>query len=298
MSQESPRDISLDVAFGQHTRKWRASVYCYPVVSRRSGGLSIGVNLNPDKACNFDCIYCQVDRTTPSDVRRVDFAILDRELNELISAAISTELFENPPFDSLPADLRMIRDIAFSGDGEPTTCPQFAGAVALAAEVRARHKLEQTKLILITDACYLAKSEVRAGLRVLDDNNGEIWAKLDAGTQAYYELVNRPNYPLAHVLANLLEAARARPIVIQSLWMKVHGKAPPKDEVVAFCDRLSEILASGGRFKLIQLYTIARRTTERYATSLADAELDAIAELVRARVSAPSATYYGVQSTD
>jgi wyosine [tRNA(Phe)-imidazoG37] synthetase (radical SAM superfamily) len=298
VSSNPHRDISLDVAFGQHTRKWRASAFCYPVVSRRSGGLSIGVNLNPDKACNFDCIYCQVDRTTPADVSKVDLAMLDKELNELVDAAISSELFEIPPFGALPPDRRVIRDIAFSGDGEPTTYTQFSEAIGLAAATRRRHQLELTKLVLITDACYLTRPDVQAGLRLLDENNGEIWAKLDAGTQAYYETINRPNYPLSHVLANILDAARKRPIVIQSLWMKVHGAAPPCEEVAAYCDRLNEILSAGGQLKLVQLYTIARKTTEKYATSLTDSELDEIANLVRARVNAPCATYYGVQSTD
>lgn len=291
---DEKRQTPLQVAYQQHDRGWRDFFYCYPVVSRRSGGLSIGVNLNPDKACNFDCIYCQVDRSTPGPVKKVELPALQTELERLLDLAISGELYAEPPFDSIPADRRVIRDIAFSGDGEPTTCPQFEQAVQIAADARGARGLADTKLVLITDACYLTKPNVRAGLIILDKNNGEIWAKLDAGTQAYYELVNRPNYPLAHVLANILDAARARPIVIQSLWMKVQGEGPPAAEVEAYCDRLNEILSSGGRLKLIQLYTIARRTTEAYATLLSDAELDLIAERVRARIPTPVETYYGV----
>ena len=51
----------------QHERRFEANRFVYPVLSRRSKGLSLGVNLNPDKVCNFDCIYCQVDRTTTSE---------------------------------------------------------------------------------------------------------------------------------------------------------------------------------------------------------------------------------------
>ena len=48
--------------FAAHPRTYHENKFVYPVLSRRSGGISIGVNLNPDKICNFDCIYCQVDR--------------------------------------------------------------------------------------------------------------------------------------------------------------------------------------------------------------------------------------------
>lgn len=290
---DAQRRTPLHLAYQRHDRGWRDFHFCYPVVSRRSGGLSIGVNLNPDKACNFDCIYCQVDRSTPGPVKKVELPALQSELNRLLDLAMSGELYAEPPFDCIPTDRRAIRDIAFSGDGEPTTCPQFEPAVRIAADARRERGLSDTKLVLITDACYLTKPNVRTGLSILDKNNGEIWAKLDAGTQEYYERVNRPNYPLEHVLANILDAAKIRPIVIQSLWMKVDGEPPPNAEIDAYCDRLNAIIRGQGKLKLIQLYTIARRTTEACATPLGHDELDSIAEIVRHRVKALVTTYYG-----
>ncbi|MFQ5430828.1 MAG: hypothetical protein ACE5E1_11015 [Phycisphaerae bacterium] len=224
-------ESSLRQAYGRHDRLWRDNAYCYPVVSRRSGGLSIGINLNPDKACNFDCIYCQVDRATPGPERKIDLDRLKAELEHLLDAAVDRSLFAEAPFDCVPEDRRGVRDIAFSGDGEPTTFPRFDEAVRIAVEARRARDLRGTKLVLITDACYLTRPRVRAGLRLLDENNGEIWAKLDAGTEAYFQQVNRPNFPLSHVLANILAAARERPIVIQSLWMRVHGEPPPETEL-------------------------------------------------------------------
>jgi len=293
-SMPDAKKTSLPMAYQSHGRAWHDLVFCYPVVSRRSGGLSIGINLNPDKACNFDCVYCQVDRTAPGTAKKVDLAVVATELDRLLDAARDGSLWVEQPFDCVTEANRRVCDIALSGDGEPTTYPEFAEAVQLAADARNRRSLGDTKLVLITDACYLSKPNVRRGLSILDGNNGEIWAKLDAGTQAYYVQVNRPNYPLAHVIENIMDAARARPIVIQSLWMRVHGVAPPESEVAAYCDRLNEILAAGGKLKLIQLYTIARKTTETYATPLADAELDAIGAVVRERVQCPIETYYGV----
>lgn len=287
---------SLNLAWRLHDRHWRQNTYCYPVVSRRSEGLSIGVNLNPDKACNFDCVYCQVDRRTPSTIRGVNLDDLRAELVDLLDRVRDGSLFGEPPFDVLPPERRVVRDIAFSGDGEPTTYTRFADAVRMVADLKRERGLDQTKLVLITDACYLSKPAVREGLAILDANNGEIWAKLDAGTEAYYQAVNRPNYPLKHVIENIIDAARVRPIVIQSLWMRLHGVPPGDDEVIAYCERLNEVLAAGGRLKLIQTYSIARDTTEAYATPVTNAELDHIADIVRRRVPVNVSVFYGVST--
>lgn len=302
----SEPDHLLHLAHRRHDRQWRNNAYCYPVVSRRSAGLSVGINLNPDKACNFDCIYCQVDRTVaptsdpnghqagqPASTRRIDLAVLRTELDDLLDRAVDGRLFTESPFDMLPADRRGVRDIAFSGDGEPTTFPRFEEAVRVAADARRRHRLDGSKLVVITDACYLTRRSVRGGLGVLDANNGEIWAKLDAGSEAYFQRVNRPSHSLAHVLANILDAARVRPIVIQSLWMRIDGEPPPAEEVLAFCQRIGELIAGGGRIKLIQAYTIARTTAERYATALSSAELDAVADVIADRVEAPVERFGG-----
>jgi wyosine [tRNA(Phe)-imidazoG37] synthetase (radical SAM superfamily) len=125
----------------------------------------------------------------------------------------------------------------------------------------------------------------------MDKNNGEIWAKLDAGTEDYYRLVNRPNVPLQTVLDNILDTARARPVVIQSLWMNVHNEPPPDAEVDAFARRLREIVEAGGRIKLVQVYTIARQTAEAYAILLTDAQLGRIAARIRTVIDLPTAIY-------
>jgi wyosine [tRNA(Phe)-imidazoG37] synthetase (radical SAM superfamily) len=286
----------LRVAWQHHERRWADNLYVYPVVSRRSGGVSIGINLNPDKLCNFDCIYCQVDRTAPPAIRKVDLARLSAELDLVLTAAADGALYRVPPCDRLDPAERGIRDIAFSGDGEPTTYRRFGEAVQLAADARRRFGLDETKLVLITDAAYLARPSVREALQIFDENNGEIWAKLDAGTEEYFRLVDRPNVSLQQVLDGILDAARVRPLVIQSLWLRVHGEPPPAGEIAAYCGRLNGLLAAGGRFKLLQVYTIARRPAERYAAPLSDAELDAIAGVVRARVAVPVEVYYGVEA--
>ena len=285
---------TLRAAFGRHERSWEQNLYVYAVISRRSRGVSVGINLNPDKGCNFDCVYCQVDRTVPPAIRKVDLQVLETELHRLLDAAESGALFTRAPFDALLPSDRTIRDIAFSGDGEPTTYPRFKEAVEIAARARRQHQLDATKLVLITDAAYLTKPQVREALALLDANNGEIWAKLDAGTQTYFEAVDRPNVTLDAILANVLDAARSRPIVIQTLWMRLHGVPPPAEEIEANCDRLCDLLRDGAQIKAVQLYTVARKPAEGFVEPLRDAELDAIAARVRARVSVPIEVYYGV----
>ena len=292
-----PRPEIYWTAWKRHERKLGDNRYVYAVVSRRSGGVSVGINLNPDKACNFDCIYCQVDRTTPPRVRRVDLSVLAEELDRVLRAEQDGSLYDAPPFNLLERDQRGIRDIAFSGDGEPTTYRRFKDAVEIAAAARQRFGLNSTKLVLITDAAYLAKPRVREALRIMDDNHGEIWAKLDAGTEEYFRLVDRPNVSFETVISGILDAARERPVVIQSLWLRVHGAPPPPGEVDEYCRRLNGLLAAGGRIKAVQLYTIARDPAESHATPLSDDELDALTAAVRARVPVPIETYYGVPLT-
>jgi len=268
--------------FTQHSRSWRDNRYVYPVISRRSRGLSIGINLNPDKVCNFDCIYCCVDRTVPPAVREVDMAVLSAELDHMLELATSGELFRQAPLDQTPPELRRINDVAFSGDGEPTAFAGFEVACRIAADMLAKHALLDVKIVVITNATLLHRAAVRRALAFLDEHNGEIWAKLEAGTEAYYRLVERTTIPLKRVLENIAATGRERPIVIQSLFMRVRGEAPPPDEIAAYVQRLAELVAGGCRIRLVQVYTVARRTAESYVTPLEAAELEEIAQMVRA----------------
>lgn len=277
----------------QHPRTFEANRFVYPVLSRRSGGISIGVNLNPDKICNFDCVYCQVDRTTQSETRFVELEQLLAELDAMLRLVASGQLFEHPTFSDVPADLRRLNDIAFSGDGEPTTYRNFDQIIARCAEVKQAHGLSDVKMILITNASMFHRPHVQRGLKILDANQGEIWAKLDAGTDEYYHLIERTAIPFQRILDNITSAARVRPIVIQAIFMRVHGEPPPPAEQQAFCDRLLEISAAGGQIKLVQIYTIARPPTEAYVAALSTAEIDALADLVADRTGIPTARFYG-----
>lgn len=264
-----------------HSRVFGQFTYVYPVVSRRSGGLSIGVNLNPDKACNFDCVYCEVDRRTPPKTRVLDLLKARAELCALVDGALAGELEKDPKFAEAGPLTRTVRDIAFSGDGEPTMVHNFPECVRMVADVRRSRNLHDAKIVLITDAAGLDKASVREGLVIMDGNNGEIWAKLDAGTEAYYRAINRTSVSFQRILSNLAFTARDRPIVVQSLFLKMNGQAMPLDELAAYCQRLREIVAAGGRIQEVHAYTIARPTPEPWVSRLEPAELEATASEIR-----------------
>jgi wyosine [tRNA(Phe)-imidazoG37] synthetase (radical SAM superfamily) len=237
------------------------------------------VNLNPDKVCNFDCIYCEVDRKVPSRIQIVNLQRLREELISLIGQVRSGSLPGR--FEKIPLSIEEIRDIAFSGDGEPTTCPHFSKVVQAVADIKRQEGLSAAKIVLITDASCLDKADVRLGLEIMDANQGEIWGKLDAGTESYYKLVNRSHVRFDRILANLLEAARARPIVIQTLLLKVHGECMSSAELDAYCGRLSDLVRNGAAIKEVHAYTVARPTPETYAEKLEPAQLEQMAERIR-----------------
>lgn len=277
-----------------HERSFETNRYVYPVLSRRSHGLSIGVNLNPDKICNFDCVYCQVDRTVPGDTEFVDLPGLLSELDAMLTWASSGQIFQHPKFQATPTALQRLNDIAFSGDGEPTTHRNFDEVVAACAERKRHHHLDAVKMVLITNASRFHREHVQRGLEILDQNQGEIWAKLEAGTADYFRRIDRTSVSFELILSNITAAARIRPLVIQSLFLRLAGEPPSSQELEAYCERLLEIRQAGGQLRMVQVYTVARRPAESTVTPLSDAEVDAIVQLVERRVGVPARAYYGV----
>ena len=283
----------VDQLHTQHQRTFDSNRFVYPVLSRRSGGISVGLNLNPDKVCNFDCIYCQVDRTTQSETRFVETDQLLDELKTMLELVTSGQIYATPKFCHVPKKLRRLNDIALSGDGEPTTYQNFDDIIHSCAELKRAANLDEVKMVLITNASMFHRPHVQRGLEILDANRGEIWAKLEAGTEAYFQQIERTPIPFRQILENITRAAQLRPLVIQALFMRVAGQPPPPAELAAFCDRLNEIIAAGGQLKLIQIYTVARRPAESFVAPLADAEVDAIVDLVQARTKLAVSPFYG-----
>ncbi len=270
----------LDIT--DHRRELGANRYVYPVISRRAGGLSVGVNLNPDKACNFACPYCQVDRTVPGADREVDLEVLAAELRELLGAAASGDLWEQPPFDTVPAPLRRVADVAFAGDGEPTACPVFAEAIEVAGRALADAGLAAVRPVVLTNATLLHRPAVQRGLAALDRLDGRVWAKLDAGTEPFYRWVDGTSVPFGRVLRNLRDCSLERPIVLQCMFHLWNGRPPPAAERDAWAGRIRDILAAGGRIEEVQVVTVARRPAHPAVAPLGRPDLEDIAGRVRA----------------
>ena len=289
-SQSADSAESSANIFQDHSRLFDTNRFVYPVVSRRSEGVSIGVNLNPDKVCNFDCIYCQVDRRSESETRFVEMESLLSEIRDVLTLVTSGQIFDHPRFAATPAALRRLNDIAFSGDGEPTTYRNFDDIIGQVADIK-QQLAADCRMVLITNASMFHREHVQRGLQIMDDHRGQIWAKLDAGTEDYYKLIERTRIPFQRILDNITLAAQQRPIVIQSLFMNVNGEPPSKAEITAWCDRLSEIVQAGGQIDLVQIYTVARQPAESFVTALTEDQLQEIAQRLVGRTSLQTAVY-------
>jgi wyosine [tRNA(Phe)-imidazoG37] synthetase (radical SAM superfamily) len=263
-----------------YPRDYLGNRFVYLTISPRARGLSIGVNLNPDKRCNFDCVYCEVDRRGPVADRALDLAVLAMELESTIALVTSGKLREQSPYSHLPPELLRLRHAAISGDGEPTLCPCFRAAVETIVHVRATFRGPFFKIVLITNSSNLDAPEVQSGLGLFTLQD-EIWAKLDAGTQEQMNLVNKPEVPLEKILANILLIARQRPVVIQSLFPALNGFAPSEQEIEQYAQRLKELTVAGAQISLVQIYSATRPTVNPQCGHLPLRTLSRIAQAVR-----------------
>ncbi len=266
-------------AFGW-PRQFSSHRFVYTVISPRARGLSIGVNLNPDRHCNFDCLYCEVDRRTPANDQFLDIEVMAAELRQALGMIHSGRLRENPQYASLPPDLTELRHVTLSGDGEPTLCPKFADAVGTILQLRARGEFPWFKLVLVTNATGLDVKQVDQSLRLFHSED-EVWAKLDAGSRKYFNKVNLPQVPMSKVMGNILRLGRRRPVVIQSLFPLIDGEEPSADEITKYVARLQELKAAGALISLVQVYSATRPNGNDRCGHLPLKSLFRIAKIVR-----------------
>jgi wyosine [tRNA(Phe)-imidazoG37] synthetase (radical SAM superfamily) len=249
------------------------------------------VNLNLDKLCNFDCPYCQVDRTVPGRPQHLDIPRIRAEVEALLDSVDGRGVCRLPLFDALPDDQKMLRDVALSGDGEPTMVPEFPAICAAMAELQASRPDLDYKLVLITNATLLDRPSVTSGVASLLSKHGEVWAKLDAGTEAWYQKVNISRVSLDRIEANLVALGKAHPFKVQSFFCTIGGKGWDEMEVEAWLGRLSRIKESGARILEVQIYTLARRPAEAFVHPVTAEFLEEMRERVEAL--GVSANVYG-----
>src|SRR5258705_7452423 len=85
---------SMRLSTRDHDRDSAGLEYVYPVVSRRAGGVSVGINLNPNNACNWRCIYCQVPELVSGMAPPIDVARLERELDGFLDGVLHRRWME------------------------------------------------------------------------------------------------------------------------------------------------------------------------------------------------------------
>ena len=297
LAQPADRKKSLPVrtygcqetAFGS-PRDFLDNRFVYAVVSPRARGLSVGINMCPDKHCNFQCVYCEVHRNGDVPEGRLDVDAMAAELKKTLIFVRAGRLRERPWYRALPDELLQLRHVALSGDGEPTLSPSFADALQAVVHVRALSGYPFFKLVLLTNATGLDLPHVQHGLRhfTLSD---EVWAKLDGGTQAYVNRVNRASVSLDKILSNILLLGRQRPMVIQSLFPAINGEEPPLEEIEQYAHRLLELKKAGAQISLVQIYSATRPSPNSESGHLPLKALSRIAQIVRQTTGLPAEVF-------
>jgi len=252
-----------------HNRFQEGYQYVYPVVSRRAGGVSLGINLNTNNACNWRCIYCQVPDLVRGAPPAVDVDALKQELSVFLNQILIGSYLQ----DCVPEEQRRLNDIAFSGNGEPTSAPNFVEAVDVVKSVRAQLGVpEAVKTVLITNGSLIHRKNVILGIEKLADINGEVWFKIDRATPDGIRSINDTRANKSRMVSNLNAASRACPTWIQTCLFKVDGMNPSGAELDAYVDLIQELQTRDIPFKGILLYGLARQSFQPEAAGLAPVE--------------------------
>lgn len=261
-----------------HNRTVAGYTYIYPVVSRRAGGVSIGINLNPNNACNWACLYCQVPNLARGNAPDIDLMRLEQELRDFLVMATSGGWLAR----NVPEGAQILRDIAFSGNGEPTSAREFGRAVEIVGRVLNDCGLSgKIKTRLITNGSLMHRKTVQDAVSALADIQGEIWFKIDRATVVGMETVNQVKGSIGGVKRRLRACAARCPTWVQTCWFALDGKAPTDDELAAYLALMDEVRAE---IAGVHLYGIARQSMQPGADRLSampEAELQAIGKKIR-----------------
>ena len=248
-----------------HDRDSAGLNYVYPVLSRRAGGVSVGVNLNPNNACNWRCIYCQVPDLKRGGPPPIDLARLEAELGTLLTDIVSGDYLVR----QVPEDMRRLNDVALSGNGEPTSAAEFPQVVDLIGRVLSDLNLAgRIKLVLITNGSLAHKAGVQAGIRAMALLNGEVWFKFDRATRAGMDLVNDTEADPERHFQRLKIVASLCPTWIQSCFFALDGLPPDAGEMAAYLAMLERCRREIPDLAGVLLYGLARPSLQPEAGRL------------------------------
>ncbi len=245
-----------------HRRDSAGLRYVYPVISRRAGGVSVGINLNVNNACNWACVYCQVENLTRGGPPPVDLECLERELSSFLTDAMDGDFMQR----NVAEDSRRLVDVAFSGNGEPTSAPEFESAVRLVAKVLQEFDLYgKLPVRLITNGSMLHRASVQDGIRLLGEMSGEVWFKIDRGLAPDIALVNETEMDVLKVQRNLEQCCALASTWVQTCWFGMDGDIPGSESLAAYCDLLKPFAS---KVAGIHLYGLARPSMQAAASRL------------------------------
>jgi len=260
------------LTFADHSRHFKECVYVYPVVSRRAEGVSLGINLNINNACNWRCVYCQVEGLVRGKPERIDLPKLEHELDVMLDWIVNGDFIVT----HAPAGLQRFNDICLSGNGESTLSKDFVAVTELIAKLRKKYQVAQSvKTILISNGSEIHTAETQHGLKIIAENNGELWFKIDRATISGINEVNQVKLHLDGIVERLKIAAKICPTYIQSCWFKTSGKDPDIMEVNEFINLMSNIKHY---IQGILLYSTARNPALPEGNNISQVNIDFLAE--------------------
>ncbi len=238
-----------------------------PVHSRRLG-VSLGINLLPadGKFCTFDCIYCECGLNAD---HRPHAKLPSRDaVREALEARLQQMTLEGPRPDVL----------TFAGNGEPTAHPHFPEIIEDTIALRNRY-FPDAKISVLSNATQVIRPEVHKALMYVDNNI----QKLDTVDIDFIHRVDRPagHYDLDAIIEAL--AAFNGHVIIQTMFLS--GTDAEGSNVTNTSDRyVSPWLEAVQRIRpeKVMIYTIDRETPVKSLQKATPAELDHIAERVRA----------------
>ncbi|MEI7843267.1 MAG: radical SAM protein [Gallionellaceae bacterium] len=267
----------------EHSRAIAGLRYVYPVISRRAGGVSVGINLNTNNACNWRCCYCQVPDLKIGTAPPVDLVLLESELRGFLHELLHGDFMQQ----RVPPEARRINDIAISGNGEPTSAAEFLQVIDLIEkELNLLSFSAPIKLVLITNGSLLQRNYVQQGLRKMSKLNGEVWFKLDRASEQGMQVVNDTRASLASVRENLIAAIACCPNTwLQTCWFAMDGRVPSVQDEDDYINFLSDLIANKTSPQGVLLYGIARASMQPEASRLSALsliQLECFAKRIRA----------------
>lgn len=248
-----------------HDRDIVHLTYVYPVVSRRAGGVSLGINLNPNNKCNWQCVYCQVPNLQRGVADKVDLTLLERELDSFLSELIHGSYMQT----HVPEQCRQLQDLAISGNGEPTTCPNFSDVVALIVRLMQKYKLA-IPLRLITNGSYVHKAHIQQGLLMMAAHHGEVWFKVDAIGESMTMAINGVSLSARWQAEQLKKAAQVCPTWIQTCV--IQQQVEDNHYMPTYVSWLNDVLHQGGNIQGVLLYGLARPSMQDGGDKLVSAD--------------------------